>query len=163
MPALARGPAPQGPHAMKNSKVLLTTDLSQESLRPFAQVARLAEQLGLEVTLLHVVEDLPTASPFESVPPALALPDVQGHLAQARARLAELRRELGPELVVHTDAVAATGVAQAIADYARENGFDLVAISSHGRSGFRRLLLGSVAEAVLRHAHVPVLVFPRGE
>jgi nucleotide-binding universal stress UspA family protein len=33
-------------------------------------------------------------------------------------------------------------------------------MATHGRSGLRRLLLGSVAEAVLRHAHVPVIVFP---
>jgi nucleotide-binding universal stress UspA family protein len=39
----------------------------------------------------------------------------------------------------------------------------LIALSSHGRSGFRRLVMGSVAEAVLRHARVPVLVFPRQE
>ncbi len=64
-------------------------------------------------------------------------------------------------LQVKTHVMAAPNVAEAVADYANENDFDLIAISSHGRSGFRRLILGSVAEAILRHSHVPVLVFPR--
>ncbi|MFT5462408.1 MAG: nucleotide-binding universal stress UspA family protein [Planctomycetota bacterium] len=38
---------------------------------------------------------------------------------------------------------------------------DLIALSSHGRSGFRRLVLGSVTEQILRHTSVPVMVFPR--
>ena len=38
---------------------------------------------------------------------------------------------------------------------------DLIAMSTHGRSGFQRLVLGSVAEGVLRHSDVPVLFFPR--
>ncbi|MCA9721025.1 MAG: universal stress protein, partial [Gemmatimonadetes bacterium] len=52
---------------------------------------------------------------------------------------------------------------QAIAEYARTHEVDLIAMSSHGRTGFRHLVLGSVSEAVIRHADRPVLVFPRGE
>ena len=48
-----------------------------------------------------------------------------------------------------------------LARYAESEGFDLVAVSTHGHSGFRRLIMGSVAEKILRHVHVPVLVFPR--
>ena len=66
----------------------------------------------------------------------------------------------GPVLI-DLEAEAAPNVAEVVCDYADEHGYDLIALSSHGRSGFRRLILGSVAEAILRHAHVPVLVFPR--
>jgi len=45
-----------------------------------------------------------------------------------------------------------------IADYAADNGIDLVVMGSHGRSGVRRALLGSVTERTLRSTHVPVLV-----
>ncbi|HXI36431.1 MAG TPA: universal stress protein, partial [Burkholderiales bacterium] len=57
----------------------------------------------------------------------------------------------------------APSVALAIVDEAAQLGCDLIALSSHGRSGFRRLVLGSVTEAVLRRARMPVLVFPRQE
>lgn len=50
-----------------------------------------------------------------------------------------------------------------IVDYAHECHADLIVIPSHGRHGLKRLLLGSVAERVLRHAGVPVLVLPRKE
>jgi nucleotide-binding universal stress UspA family protein len=45
-----------------------------------------------------------------------------------------------------------------ICEIAKETGADLIALASHGRSGLGRMLLGSVAENVLRHAEVPVLV-----
>jgi len=48
-----------------------------------------------------------------------------------------------------------------IADYARECNADLIIISSHGYHGLKRLLLGSVAESILRHAHCAVLVLRR--
>jgi len=47
---------------------------------------------------------------------------------------------------------------RAIVTYAEDNGFDLVIMGSHGREGARRILLGSVAETVVRRAPVPVLV-----
>ena len=45
-----------------------------------------------------------------------------------------------------------------ILDYAEENNFDLIVIGTRGRSGFKRLLLGSVASHVITYAHCPVLV-----
>lgn len=52
-----------------------------------------------------------------------------------------------------------------IADYAQENDIDLIVMGSHGRSGVRRVLLGSVTERTLRSTHVPVLVvdYVKGE
>jgi nucleotide-binding universal stress UspA family protein len=48
-----------------------------------------------------------------------------------------------------------------VVDYAQQNDVDLIAMSTHGRTGFRHLALGSVAEAIIRHATVPVITFPR--
>jgi nucleotide-binding universal stress UspA family protein len=50
-----------------------------------------------------------------------------------------------------------------IVEAARENGTDLIAMSTHGRSGLGRLLFGSVAEQVLRHADVPVFLMRQTE
>jgi nucleotide-binding universal stress UspA family protein len=49
---------------------------------------------------------------------------------------------------------------QQICDRAKDSGVDLIVTSTHGTTGFKHLLLGSVAEYVVRHAHCPVLVVP---
>jgi nucleotide-binding universal stress UspA family protein len=61
------------------------------------------------------------------------------------------------EVVAHGDA------ASEIVRVARERDIDLIVISSHGRTGFGRMIFGSTAESVVRHAHCPVLVVkPKG-
>jgi nucleotide-binding universal stress UspA family protein len=60
---------------------------------------------------------------------------------------------------VHIDVRVAERVASAILDAAREQHIDLIAIATHGRSGLARLLLGSVADKVVRGATLPVLLY----
>ncbi len=79
----------------------------------------------------------------------------------ARVYLAEYLR--GHRLPGVTSAVCVGDPGFAIADYARAHNADLIVIPSHGYHGIKRLLLGSVAERVVRHAGCPVLVFtPEG-
>jgi nucleotide-binding universal stress UspA family protein len=148
---------------MEPKKILLTTDLSDESLRAFGPVAGLARQLGVAITLLHVVEDVLIPPHGAPLAPPMHAPDFEQHFKEARELLEERRKEMGADLDVKLVVESGSDVAKVITDYAAENGMDLVAISSHGRSGFRRLVMGSVAERVLRHSTVPVLVFPRHE
>ncbi|MEW6073753.1 MAG: universal stress protein [Planctomycetota bacterium] len=148
---------------MDPQKLLLTTDLSEESLRPFQAVATLARQLGLAVTLLHVVEDLAVAPHGAPLAPPLHSLNLADEMERAREVLAARRTMLGPEIDVETVVISAPGVANAIVEYAEEHGYGLIALSSHGRTGFRRMVMGSVVEHVLRRTHVPVLVFPRRE
>ena len=145
------------------SKMLLTTDLSEEALRPFETVVAWAERLGMEITLLHVVEDVLIAPPEAPLAPApLGLP-ITERLTRARELLAKEAEGLGSRVPLTLDVVCATDVPRTIASYADEHGVALIALSTHGRSGFRRMVMGSVAENVIRHAHVPVLVFPRSK
>lgn len=143
-------------------RILLTTDLSEDALRAFGRVADLARDEEASLTLLHVVHDV-IIPPPAGVPVATPLhaPEVERKRSEATERLRELADRHFPGLEVDAVAVVATSAAEAITDYAREHGYDLIAMSTHGRSGFRRLVLGSVAEAVLRHADVPVLLFPK--
>ena len=142
-------------------KFLLPTDLSAEGERAFRAVAELARGQGTSVVLLHVVENVGVAPVGETFPAPRYLPGTQQELERARAVLAEKRAKFPRGLEVVTEALVAPSVPHAIADYALKNGCDVIALSSHGRSGFRRLIMGSVAEQVLRSARVPVLVFPR--
>lgn len=110
--------------------------------------------------LLHVVENV-------GIPPAAAhgpyVPGTKQELELAERELGQRRARFPADVAVETRTLVAPSVAHAIADYASENRCDVIALSTHGRSGFRRLVMGSVAEAVLRHARVPVWVFPRAE
>jgi nucleotide-binding universal stress UspA family protein len=143
-------------------KILVTTDLSSEADRPLRAVAELARKYGARLELLHVVEDI-AVGPEDPLAPPVHLPGTLQELKQVRALLEEKKQLLGPGLEVSVQAISAASVPRAIAKHASEHGFDLIALSTHGRGGFRRLVLGSVAETVLRHASVPVLVFPRQE
>ena len=54
--------------------------------------------------------------------------------------------------------ISSINIAEGIVDYAEENNIDLIVIGTRGRSGFKKLLLGSVASHVVTYAHCPVLV-----
>ena len=148
---------------MEPKKILLTTDLSDESLRAFGPVAGLARSLGVEITLLHVVEDVLIPPHGAPLAPPMHAPDFEQHFKEAGELLEERRKEMGDDLNVTLVVESGGDVAKVITDHATENHMDLIAISSHGRSGFRRLVMGSVAELVLRHSTGPGLVCPRHE
>jgi len=138
--------------------IVLTTDLSAESKRAFPPVRELASRLGQKVHLVAVLEDLP----FEPTGGGLmaVYPDRRQIHADWEKALAALADEFGRDLCVHAVVIDAVDVAHAIVDYAKQEGAQLIAMATHGRSGLRRLLLGSVAEQVIRHSTVPVLVYP---
>jgi nucleotide-binding universal stress UspA family protein len=100
---------------------------------------------------------------FEAVPlgPELSL-DYEIALHEARSYLASVKTWLATyESLAHVETSVALGDAgPAIIAAAAERHVDVIAMSTHGRSGLGRLLYGSVADAVLRHAAVPVLLFP---
>ncbi len=144
---------------MKLRQILVTSDLSDESVRAFAPVASLARETGASIVLLHVVEDVPIV-PY-GAPLAGPLPSADlGELTAAAKQALEGQKQHFEGLTVRCEVRSSTSAAETIADTASDLGVDMIALSSHGRTGLRRLVLGSVAEAVVRHAHVPVLVFP---
>jgi hypothetical protein len=75
------------------------------------------------------------------------------------SRLTRAAADLGTDLTV-TTAVTSGVPAHGICAYARAIGADLVVMGTHGRTGVARLTLGSVAEAVVRHATCPVMTIP---
>ena len=111
-----------------------------------------------EVTLFQVVHlPLPLAAPDVSI--ATPMPDLQELKQEAIDYLESLAQRLREDGVhVKTDAVERDVVADAIVEYAEEHGIDLIVMTTHGRSGLSRLVFGSVAESVVRHAPCPVLL-----
>ncbi len=94
------------------------------------------------------------AAGFHYTPPSakrLLREDARAILAEASARAAAQGWKVETKFL---DASVISG----IVDFARRSGADMIVIGSHGRSGLPRFILGSVAEGVMRHADVPVLV-----
>ena len=111
-----------------------------------------------QVTLFQVVHlPLPLAAP--DVAMTVPMPDLEELKQEALDYLERLAAPLRAEGVrVNAAVVERDAVAQAIVEYAEENEINLIAMTTHGRSGLSRLLFGSVAEEVVRHAPCPVLI-----
>ena len=142
-------------------KIVVTTDFSPESRRAFPVAQDWAGRPGAELILLHVAPDpqvLPGGTPLASPLPA---PSPQVELADSKVHPAEVQKELGEH--VRCEARVASNVPQAVADFVRKEGADFVVLATHGRSGLRRMVLGSVAEQILRRVHVPVVCVPPQE
>ena len=138
-------------------KILVPLDGSKLAEQAIPYATELCKG-ATEVTLFQVVHlPLPLAAPDVSM--AVPLPDPEELREEALNYLEELAVPLREEGVnVKTDALERDVVAEAIVDYAEQNDIDLIVMTTHGRSGLSRLVFGSVAESVVRHAPCPVLL-----
>ena len=134
--------------------VVVPVDFSSQSVEAIRTAQEMVESpAGLH--LIHVVLPLTAISVGE----AWVAEDVESRLSAAREYLAKYLRE---NAISGVTAVVWEGdPGLQIAEYATSVKADLVVIPSHGRHGVQRLLLGSVAERVLRHVECPILVLRR--
>lgn len=112
----------------------------------------LASSLGAEIGLVYVVE--PALSQAPGIQPADLIAEDE---REGRRVLDRLRHLLPPDRL-RAEFIHAGRPASEIVRTAKEWAADVIVIGSHGRHGFQRALLGSVAEEVMRHAPCPVLV-----
>lgn len=138
--------------------ILLPTDFSQcaESALPYA--ADLARQMKARLVCLHVLEPMMSPGGYAVAEP-MTVVDIGGPLEESATReLPKLgAREECAGLDVE-EVIARGDAAGEIVRVARERNIDLIVISSRGRTGLGRMIFGSTAESVVRHAHCPVLV-----
>jgi nucleotide-binding universal stress UspA family protein len=116
---------------------------------------------AIELTLLRVITfPLPLVVPEGGVAIEVDGKIVQAEKDAALAYLDQVAEQLSSwHCRVSTEVVAASATWSGIVDFAAANAFDLIAMSTHGRGGAARLLLGSMADRVVRSSTVPVLVF----
>jgi nucleotide-binding universal stress UspA family protein len=144
-------------------RILVPTDFGEASEAALGYARALARLFGASVAVLHVVDNM-LANPA-GVEGYLVYPEMQSALEEsARTQLEALvrdddRRELGATTVLLTS----TAPALAIATYAREHGIDLIVMGTHGRGAMAHLMMGSVAERVVRTAPCPVLTLKHPE
>jgi nucleotide-binding universal stress UspA family protein len=147
---------------MNIRQILVPTDFSDCSNEALKYASNLASDTGARICIVHVDEFLDAAVP--------AIPSVEGgYLVEAawdtkrqedvKAKLAKVVPTVSN---VKYDQHYLMGSPQnEILQIANEQGVDLIVMGSHGRTGISRLLMGSVAEAVMRRANCPVLVVKR--
>jgi nucleotide-binding universal stress UspA family protein len=118
----------------------------------------LAARFGASMELFHVVEDPAAAGVWAAEGAVLDIGEIRAALVdEAERRLAECHKAAESLNVPVLRTVRIGAPASGIVEYARAADVDLIVMGTHGRSGFGRMLLGSVAERVVRHAPCAVV------
>ncbi|MEM8993269.1 MAG: universal stress protein [Acidobacteriota bacterium] len=143
---------------MRIQKILMPTDFSECSKAAFDHALFLAQKYGAELHLFHAVElNGRAAKDFEAAYPSFE--EISSRLdAIARSEMGKLiDRSSGDVLHIREVERSTIAAAPSIVHYAKRQDVDLIVMGTHGLRGFRRWLLGSVTEEVLRTAPCPVL------
>jgi universal stress protein A len=144
-----------GPLPLAWNRILAPTDLSKPSKCALKTAAALAQKCGAKLILFYVVQ-CPTCASFD------APPDTGKMMAQACESLDDIARTIPPDVAV--EKIVRFGTREPVEEIiteADDASADLIVIATHGYSGLKRVLLGSTAERVVRHAPCPVLVVRR--
>ena len=144
------------------TKILCPIDFSDNSRRGMHEALEIAKAHGARVYLLHVLEEPWPATRGDPIAP----PEFLHRLNErVQADLATWKKDadaIAPGKVI-TEMIGGHPATE-IVRVAREGGFDLVVMGTHGRRGLRRLFIGSVTEEVIRTAPCSVLaVRPRSD
>jgi nucleotide-binding universal stress UspA family protein len=138
-------------------RMLVPTDFSPASDIAFNYAVDMAARQHASIHLLHVIDDASFATAY---PDGfyVELPGLRAQLTDdATRRLQEMAKQCATVNVPATIEVAVGRPARVVSDTAKRQGTDLVVMGTHGRSGFAHLVLGSVAERVVRTAPCAVL------
>jgi nucleotide-binding universal stress UspA family protein len=141
--------------------ILTCTDFSPGAEAGLDAAMDLARRFGARLTLVHVHDPSALLPPIAGLAPAASvdhLVDVEREIRRGLDEIVETRLAGLPR--VKADLLVESGTAHAICRHAEAIGADMIVIATHGRTGLRHMLLGSVAEKVARHAHRPVLIVP---
>jgi nucleotide-binding universal stress UspA family protein len=134
-------------------KILVPVDFSEHSQKALRYALAFASQFDAEVTLVHIVEQM--VYPGDWMYPPLAVSDFA---TEKREQMIERLRALDAGSGVRTQHMVRLGRAwQEVIEIAREQKSDLIILATHGYTGLKHVLLGSVAEKIVRHAPCPVL------
>lgn len=138
--------------------ILVATDFSDGAEVGLVKAAELAREVGAKVTVCYVLDPSP-----------LAATSLRGEARQQLEHGEDIEKAIHEALekvvgqhfadieVTKTALIMSPSPNQGICHYAAKEDTDLIVISTHGRTGIAHLLIGSVAEKVVRHAPCPVL------
>lgn len=146
--------------AMKT--IVVAVDFSNVTSSVLEMASGLAKAFGAKLRLLHVVEPEPSYTAYGFTPDEFPALHAYQEEAKRRAstKLEELLATVKPGLPDAECQIAEGSPLHSLLDYIKEIGADFVVLGSHGHGAIASLLLGSVAEGMVRKATVPTLVVP---
>ena len=140
------------------TRILVPTDFSGPSDAALDCARALQMKFGASIHLLHVLADEQLAGPFGAEVFVAEAPETRtARLRDARERLSHRVSAADREQGRVTSEILFGPTASTIVHYAGDNGYDLILMGTHGRTGLAHLLMGSVAERVIRSAACPVI------
>lgn len=139
--------------------ILVPVDESPISYAAVEQALALAKELKSEVTVMSVI----SVDPFKGVDFYKVAPAITDYFMQAeenaQLRLKDIERLFVRDGVsVNTKVIRGVAASEGIMAIANEVNADLIIMGSHGHTGFKKMVLGSVAQNVLTQSHIPVLI-----
>lgn len=137
-------------------QILVPVDFHQhtDDLAEFA--IGIANKLEARITFLHIVEEVAYISEYSADTFVTIDEELRGYAEKKMSTFLEKYQNASPGCA----GLVLTGdVADSLVQYADENGVDLIIMATHGKQGIEKIMLGSVAERVLKRAHCPTLVF----
>ncbi|WP_123537218.1 universal stress protein [Halosimplex salinum] len=137
-------------------RILVPVDRSEQAHEAFDFVAE--EFDDAEVVLLHVINPAEAGYSAQASIPTFSEEWYEGEKAAAEELFGEIAALAADTELTVTREIEVGKPIRAIVDYAADHDVDQIVMGSHGRSGVTRILLGSVAEAVVRRSPVPVTV-----
>ena len=136
----------------KYLKVLVAVDGSEYSMKAAEHAISIAKQFGSQIIALHVTtSDISTS----------LSPHMEEIKKNAETFFEEIRRigdKANWDIPLRTELIASSSVTGGIIDFAEKEQVDLIVVGTRGRSGFKKVLLGSVASSIVNYAHCPVLI-----
>lgn len=144
---------------MSYKHILVAVDESPMSYAAVEQALTLAKDLNSRITLMSVI----AVDPFVGVDFYKVAPAITDYFFQAeqmaQARLAEVKQSFDRDNIpADTKVIRGVSPSEGIIHVADEVGADLILMGSHGRTGFKKMMLGSVAQNVLTQSPIPVLI-----
>lgn len=163
----------------KFAKILVAIDGSRPSMDAVEYAIAIAQRNESELTALYVVSS-PTTFDYTSDTPEDQIPEIAKDIVhhakkESQPWFNEITEKVRARVVVVTSkedtkktssviqlktqvVVSPLSVTGSIVQYAERENIDLIVVGTRGRSGFKRLLLGSTASGIVTHAHCPVMV-----
>ena len=136
------------------SKILVAIDGSDASMDAVDYAISISKEYNAELYALHVIRaDVDLFGPHETSEFMTRMRD-EGEKYLNKVKLKANEKNIQ----IKTEIISSINISGGILNYAEENNIDLIVIGTRGRSGFKRLLLGSVASHAVTYAHCPVLV-----
>ena len=141
------------PSELKFERILVPVDFSEHSMKALHKALEFGRAFGAELILVHIVEQIIYPGDWSYAP--LAMSDFA---AERREIVAAKLKALAADSGVRATEIVRLGRAwQEIVEIAKERRADLVVVATHGYTGLRHVLMGSVAEKIVRHAPCAVL------